>query len=243
MLQHDNTPSHSSFLVRDFLAKHATTVLSQLRTIQISHQLNFFSYQTWKAAVLSLLRQSGQIRYRICEAFLKKLSRNASGHWRNAGSGAYRVEGSTLKGTRLNSFKVRRENFYVIYSGIFRTDLVLYQQQDSAMDSGTLTCKFVISYLNHPLQINTYCIFSSKNTRARAPTHAHTHTNTHTQTHTHTHTRAHTHTHTHTPRDFWSRYHFVLVWFYHTLLPINVTPPPANLKYDVRSWIIFPYRP
>jgi histone-lysine N-methyltransferase SETMAR len=29
MLQHDNTPSHSSFLVCDFLAKHATTVLPQ----------------------------------------------------------------------------------------------------------------------------------------------------------------------------------------------------------------------
>jgi transposase len=29
ILQHDNAPSHSSFLVRDFLAKHATTVLPQ----------------------------------------------------------------------------------------------------------------------------------------------------------------------------------------------------------------------
>jgi hypothetical protein len=29
MLQHDNTPSHSSFLVCDFLAKHATTLLPQ----------------------------------------------------------------------------------------------------------------------------------------------------------------------------------------------------------------------
>ena len=29
MLQHDNAPSHSSFLVCDFLAKHATTVLPQ----------------------------------------------------------------------------------------------------------------------------------------------------------------------------------------------------------------------
>ena len=29
MLQNDNAPSHSSFLVRDFLAKHATTVLPQ----------------------------------------------------------------------------------------------------------------------------------------------------------------------------------------------------------------------
>ena len=29
MLQHDKAPSHSSFLVRDFLAKHATTFLPQ----------------------------------------------------------------------------------------------------------------------------------------------------------------------------------------------------------------------
>ena len=29
-----------------------------------------------------------------------------------------------MKATRLNSFKVRLENFYAIYSGIFRTDLV-----------------------------------------------------------------------------------------------------------------------
>jgi hypothetical protein len=38
---------------------------------------------------------------------------------------AYRVEGSTLKVTRLNSFKVRLENVYAMYSGIFRTDLIL----------------------------------------------------------------------------------------------------------------------
>jgi hypothetical protein len=73
---------------------------------------------------LSLLRRWRQIPLRICAAFLKQLSRNASEHWRNASSGAYRVEGSTLKATRLNSFKVRLENVYAIYSGIFRTDLV-----------------------------------------------------------------------------------------------------------------------
>ena len=28
-----------------------------------------------------------------------------------------------MNATRLNSFKVRLENFYAIYSGIFRTDL------------------------------------------------------------------------------------------------------------------------
>jgi hypothetical protein len=43
MLQHDNAPSHSSFLVRDFLAKHMTTVL---RTLQISHQLTSFCFQS-----------------------------------------------------------------------------------------------------------------------------------------------------------------------------------------------------
>ena len=32
MLQHDNVPSHSSFLARDFLAKHTTTVLPKLKS-------------------------------------------------------------------------------------------------------------------------------------------------------------------------------------------------------------------
>jgi hypothetical protein len=36
----------------------------------------------------------------------------------------HRVEGSTLKATRLKCYKVRMENFYAIYSGIFWTDLV-----------------------------------------------------------------------------------------------------------------------
>jgi len=39
MLQHNNAPSHSSFFVRDFLAKHATT-------LQISHQLTYFCFQS-----------------------------------------------------------------------------------------------------------------------------------------------------------------------------------------------------
>ena len=41
MHQHDNAPSHSSFLVRDFLAKHATTVLPQPL-----HQLTSFCFQS-----------------------------------------------------------------------------------------------------------------------------------------------------------------------------------------------------
>ena len=31
-----------------------------------------------------------------------------------------------MKATRLNSFKIRLENFYAICSGIFRTDLLLF---------------------------------------------------------------------------------------------------------------------
>jgi hypothetical protein len=46
MLQHDNAPSHSLFLIRDFLAKHATTSFHSLRTLQISHQLTSFCYQS-----------------------------------------------------------------------------------------------------------------------------------------------------------------------------------------------------
>ena len=108
-----------------------------LRTLQISHQLTSFCFQSsnqrWKAAVLSLLRRSRQIQLRICAAFLKQLSRNASEHWRNAGSDAYRVEGSTLKATRLNSFKVRLENFYAYireFSG--QTSYITHDNSDNS---------------------------------------------------------------------------------------------------------------
>ena len=88
----------------------------------------------------------------MCTAFLKQLSRNASEHWRNAGSSAYRVEGSTLKAARLNSFKVRLENFYAIYLGIFRTDLVF--------DINFLTDRKLqnFRFLQHSVSLSGSCI-------------------------------------------------------------------------------------
>jgi hypothetical protein len=47
-----------------------------------------------------------------------------------------------LKATRLNSFKVRLENFYAIYWGIFRKDLVF--RQYPAME--VIQCTFNFTY-------------------------------------------------------------------------------------------------
>ena len=66
MLQHDNVPSHSSFLVRDFLAKHATTVFPQPPYSADLAPADFFLFpklkSTLKGRRLSLLRRSRQIR-------------------------------------------------------------------------------------------------------------------------------------------------------------------------------------
>jgi hypothetical protein len=53
MFQHDNTPSHSSFLVRDFLAKHATTVLPQPPYSPDLAPADFFFFSFFKATVKS----------------------------------------------------------------------------------------------------------------------------------------------------------------------------------------------
>jgi hypothetical protein len=127
MLQHDNAPSHSSFFVREFLAEHATTVLLQPPYSPDLTPADFFLFPTLKSTLkvhrfesieaikknsLAHLRSIPKTAFQECFRILKK-------RWQRC-----RVQGSTLKATRLNSFKVRLENFYAIYSGIFRTDLV-----------------------------------------------------------------------------------------------------------------------
>jgi transposase len=51
MLQHDNAPAHSSFLVRDFLAKHATTVLPQPPYSPDLAPADFFLFPKLKSTV------------------------------------------------------------------------------------------------------------------------------------------------------------------------------------------------
>jgi len=51
MLQHDKVPSHSSFLVRDFLAKHATTVHPQPLYSPDLAPADFFLFPKLKSAL------------------------------------------------------------------------------------------------------------------------------------------------------------------------------------------------
>ena len=128
MLQHDNAPSHSSFVVRDFLAKHATTVLPQLPYPPDLAPADFFlfpklkstlkgrrfeSFEAIKTNSLAHLRSIPKTAFQECFRTLRK-------RWQ----GCIQSRREYLKATRLNSFKVRLENFYAIYSGIFRADLV-----------------------------------------------------------------------------------------------------------------------
>ena len=129
MLQHYNMPSHSLFLVRDFLAKHATTVLPQPLYSPNLTPADFFlfpklkstlkgrrfeSIEPIKTNLLAHLRSIPKTAFQECFRTLKK-------RWQRC----IHSRGEYFEGDkRLNSFKVRLENIYAIYSGIFRTDLV-----------------------------------------------------------------------------------------------------------------------
>jgi histone-lysine N-methyltransferase SETMAR len=87
MLQHDNAPSHSSFLVRDFLAKYVMTVLPQPPYSPDLAQTDFFllpklkstlkgcrfeSIETIKTNSLAHLRSIPKTAFQECFRTLKK---------------------------------------------------------------------------------------------------------------------------------------------------------------------------
>ena len=84
MLQHDNAPSHSLFLVRDFLAKRATTVLPQPPYSPDLAPADFFLFPKLKSTLkgrrfesIEAIKTNSLVQLR---AFQNKLSRNASEH-------------------------------------------------------------------------------------------------------------------------------------------------------------------
>jgi len=115
MLQHDNAPLHSSFLVRDILAKHATTLLPQPPYSPDLASAVFFlfpklkstlkgrrfeSIEAIKANSLAHLCSIPNKAFQECFRTLKK-------RWQRC----TQSRGEYFEGDRLHSFKVRRENF------------------------------------------------------------------------------------------------------------------------------------
>jgi transposase len=84
MLQHDNTPSHSLFLVRDFLAKHATTVLPQPPYSPDLTPADFFPFPKLKSTLKGRRFETIEAIKANSLAYLrsipKQLSSNASEH-------------------------------------------------------------------------------------------------------------------------------------------------------------------
>jgi len=77
MLQHDNVPSHSSFLVRDFLAKHATTVLPQPPYSPNFAPADFFLFPKLKSTLKGRRFESIEAIKTNSLAHLRSISKNA----------------------------------------------------------------------------------------------------------------------------------------------------------------------
>ena len=71
MLQHDNAPSHSSFLLGDFLAKHATTVLPQPPYSPDLAPADFFLFPTLKSTLKGRRFESTETMKTNSKAFQK----------------------------------------------------------------------------------------------------------------------------------------------------------------------------
>jgi hypothetical protein len=122
------TRPHSSFLARDFLAKHATTVLPQpLYTLDLA-PADFFLFPKLKSMLKGCRFESVEVIKTNSRAHLRNIPKTAFQECFRTLKKCWQLciqsRGEYFEGVRLNSFKVSLENFYVIYSGSFQTYLV-----------------------------------------------------------------------------------------------------------------------
>jgi transposase len=100
MLQHDNAPSHSSFLVREFLDKHATTVLPQPPYSPDLAPFDFFLFPNPKSTL------KGR-RFKSTE----EIKTNSLAHLRSIPKTAFQECFRTLKKRCLRCIQSREEYF------------------------------------------------------------------------------------------------------------------------------------
>jgi len=77
MLQHDNVPSHSLFLVRDFLVKHVTTVLPQPPYSSDLAPADFFLFPKLKSTLKGRRFESTEAIKTISLAHLRSIPKKA----------------------------------------------------------------------------------------------------------------------------------------------------------------------
>jgi histone-lysine N-methyltransferase SETMAR len=77
MLQHDNAPSHSSFLARDFLAKHMTTVLPQPPYSPDLAPADFFLFPKLKSTLKGRCFESTEVIKTNLLAHLRSIPKTA----------------------------------------------------------------------------------------------------------------------------------------------------------------------
>jgi transposase len=108
MLHHDNAPAHASLLIREFVAKHETSVVPQPPYSQDLAPADFFLFPELKSTVKGrLFRTLEEIKENSLQelrAIPKTRSRTRYRTGKNAGVST--VEGSTLKETSLIKLSV-----------------------------------------------------------------------------------------------------------------------------------------
>ena len=105
LLHHDNAPAHASFLIREFLTNHETTVVPQPHYSPDLAPSDFFFFPKFKSSLkgrrFQKVEEIEENSIRDLAPSSKTRSRTRSRTGKNVESGVSRVEGSTLKETSL----------------------------------------------------------------------------------------------------------------------------------------------
>jgi transposase len=109
MLHHDIAPAHASSLIREFLAKNETTVVPQPPYSPDLAPADFFLFPKLKSTLkgqrfdsIEEIEENSLTELRVISK--RNYSRTVSKTGKDAGWVVLRVEGSTLKVTRLTCF-------------------------------------------------------------------------------------------------------------------------------------------
>jgi len=105
MWHHDNARAHASLLIREFLTKHETTVVPQPPYSPDLAPAEFFLFPKLKSALkgrrFQTVEEIEEISIWDLRAIPQNTFQDAFQNWKKVGSGASRVERSTLKETIL----------------------------------------------------------------------------------------------------------------------------------------------
>jgi len=128
LLHHDNAPTHSPLLIRDFLARHETTLVPQPPSSSELAPVDSFSSPcwnpSWKGDVLSLVEEIKENSLAELRSIPKQAFQECFQNWNKRWEWCITYGGEIFEGDRAHSSGVSEKTIYLKCSESIRTHFV-----------------------------------------------------------------------------------------------------------------------